>query len=147
MGESVGTADAETVAAEVADAIAADCEEAKEEANAVAQEQLTPLVAPIRAWQSVLDERQRKQVAFSRVYAEQFGHGADGHNNMLIIAAMANLLDTLEGNTIELYNNYAQLAAKCVELEKGAQRNQQGFDRLQSAMQTIVVPSYYGKPN
>jgi hypothetical protein len=41
----------------------------------------------------ILDERQQKQVAFSREYAKNYGHGADGHNNMLIIAKLADELD------------------------------------------------------
>lgn len=44
-------------------------------------------------WRFSFDERQRKQIAFSVVYDNSFGHGADGHNSMMIIARMASLLD------------------------------------------------------
>lgn len=39
------------------------------------------------------DERQKSQINFSRLYAADYHHGADGHNNMMIIAKMADLLD------------------------------------------------------
>jgi hypothetical protein len=51
------------------------------------------------AWTVGFDERQRKQIAFARVYARDYKHGADGHNNMVIIAQMADLLDKSEGYT------------------------------------------------
>lgn len=44
-------------------------------------------------WFDNFDERQKKQIKFATVYEVGFGHGADGHNNMLIIAKMASLLD------------------------------------------------------
>jgi hypothetical protein len=48
-----------------------------------------------KKWWDKFDERQQKQIDFARVYAHQFGHGADGHNNMLIISKMADELDAL----------------------------------------------------
>lgn len=48
---------------------------------------------PDPAWLSSFDERQQNQIRFARLYAREFHHGADGHNNMLIIAKMAELLD------------------------------------------------------
>lgn len=44
-------------------------------------------------WLTHFDDRQRKQIEFSRLYAREFSHGAIGHNDMLIIAKMADLLD------------------------------------------------------
>jgi hypothetical protein len=44
-------------------------------------------------WQDLFDERQRKEIEFSRLYAGQFAHGTDGHNSKLIIAKLAGLLD------------------------------------------------------
>lgn len=44
-------------------------------------------------WQDLFDERQRKEIAFSRIYAREFAHGTDGHNGKIIIAKMADLLD------------------------------------------------------
>lgn len=44
-------------------------------------------------WLTHFDDRQRKQIEFSRLYAREFSHGATGHNDMLIIAKMAELLD------------------------------------------------------
>jgi hypothetical protein len=44
-------------------------------------------------WWLNFDERQLKEIAFSRVYAQQFNHGTDGHNAKLIISKLADLLD------------------------------------------------------
>jgi hypothetical protein len=46
-------------------------------------------------WFGHFDERQQKQIRFARLYAQDFAHGADGHNNMLIIAKMSELLGGL----------------------------------------------------
>ena len=43
-------------------------------------------------WFGHLDDRQQSQVRFAIIYARDFHHGADGHNNMMIIAKMAELL-------------------------------------------------------
>lgn len=52
--------------------------------------------SPAKDWLSHFDDRQRKQITFSRLYAKDFRHGATGHNDMLIIAKMAELLDGKE---------------------------------------------------
>lgn len=44
-------------------------------------------------WTNELDERQCKEIAFARAYATSFSHGTDGHNRLLLIAKMAELLD------------------------------------------------------
>lgn len=46
-------------------------------------------------WAGHLDERQLSQVRFSIIYARDFHHGADGHNNMMIIAKLVELLGGL----------------------------------------------------
>lgn len=47
----------------------------------------------MKAWETHFDERQRKEIAFCLVYADDFAHGTDGHNIRLIVAKMARLLD------------------------------------------------------
>lgn len=47
----------------------------------------------MRVWETHLDERQRKEIAFCRVYRDGFNHGTDGHNIRLIVAKLADLLD------------------------------------------------------
>lgn len=49
-----------------------------------------------RDWLKEFDERQRKEIEFSKLYAETFHHGTDGHNSKMIIAKMAALLDEME---------------------------------------------------
>lgn len=48
---------------------------------------------PRRKWRNELDERQNHHIDFSVMYANQFHHGADGHNSMMLIAKLAGLLD------------------------------------------------------
>lgn len=47
----------------------------------------------MRVWETHLDERQLKEIAFCRVYKDGFAHGTDGHNIRLIVAKLAELLD------------------------------------------------------
>ena len=44
-------------------------------------------------WLFKLDERTRLHVAWARLYASDFNHGAPGHLDLLTIAALAKLLD------------------------------------------------------
>lgn len=55
---------------------------------------IEPQSAP--AWFDSFDERQKSQIRFSRLYEREYHHGADGHNNMMIIAKMARYLDAFE---------------------------------------------------
>ena len=47
----------------------------------------------MQPWETHFDERQRKEIAFCLIYADDFAHGTDGHNVKLIVAKMAKLLD------------------------------------------------------
>jgi hypothetical protein len=47
----------------------------------------------MKAWETHLDERQLKEIAFCIAYKNNFAHGTDGHNIRLIVAKMAELLD------------------------------------------------------
>lgn len=46
-------------------------------------------------WRNEFDTQQHIQIEFSTLYAEDYDHGADGHNSMRIIAKMADMLDDL----------------------------------------------------
>lgn len=46
-----------------------------------------------RQWFDGFDSRQRQEIEFSQVYAEEFAHGTDGHNAKMIIAKMARELN------------------------------------------------------
>jgi hypothetical protein len=53
---------------------------------------------PIPAtWRDGLDERMRKAIAFAETYVSDFGHGAIGHNDYILIARLAELLDVAVG--------------------------------------------------
>lgn len=53
---------------------------------------------PIDAtWRALLDERQRKEVSFSELYATDYKHGTTSHNAYLLIARLAQLLDVAAG--------------------------------------------------
>lgn len=51
-----------------------------------------------KTWLNNFDERQQKEIAFSKEYASSFAHGTDGHNAKMIIAKMAELLDKIAEN-------------------------------------------------
>lgn len=52
-----------------------------------------PNPTPPTDWLSNFDERQRKEIALCRLYAKDFAHGTVGHNEKMIIAKLAELLD------------------------------------------------------
>jgi hypothetical protein len=45
----------------------------------------------------MLDERQRKAIAFAETYVRDFNHGTVGHNDLVLIARLAELLDIATG--------------------------------------------------
>jgi hypothetical protein len=49
-------------------------------------------------WRDVLDNRQRKEVEFSESYARDYGHGTTGHNALMLIAKMSEMLDAVQDN-------------------------------------------------
>jgi hypothetical protein len=51
----------------------------------------------LTTWRAQLDERQRKQVAFAETYLREFNHGVVGHNDLVLIAKLAELLDVAAG--------------------------------------------------
>lgn len=59
---------------------------------------------PNPTWFNELETRQQDQVRFSRLYARDFHHGADGHNNMMIIARLAEKLDEYEERLLKELN-------------------------------------------
>jgi hypothetical protein len=46
-------------------------------------------------WQSLLDERQRKEISFAQIYAREYNHGTTGHNQLLLINRLVELLDQI----------------------------------------------------
>ncbi len=49
------------------------------------------------SWREMLDERQRKAIAFAETYVRDFNHGTVGHNDLVLIARLAELLDIAAG--------------------------------------------------
>jgi hypothetical protein len=47
-------------------------------------------------WMNDLTERERKEIEFCLVYADQFNHGTDGHTRLLIVAKLAKKLNEKE---------------------------------------------------
>ena len=47
-------------------------------------------------WRNGLDERQRKEVEWAEKYVGEFNHGTVGHNQLVVIAKLAGLLDEIE---------------------------------------------------
>ena len=48
-------------------------------------------------WTDTLDDDQRKEIAFARMYAKEFGHRTTCRRQLLLLAALAELLDQLSG--------------------------------------------------
>lgn len=46
----------------------------------------------MKEWIDIFTDRQKKEIQFSILYEDQYGHGTDGHNSKVIIAKMAKLL-------------------------------------------------------
>ncbi len=46
---------------------------------------------------SMLDERQAKEIKLAEVYTRDFSHGTTGHNQLLLISRLAELLDVAIG--------------------------------------------------
>jgi hypothetical protein len=49
------------------------------------------------SWRQMLDERHRKAIAFAETYVRDFNHGTVGHNDLVLIARLAELLDVAAG--------------------------------------------------
>ena len=48
-------------------------------------------------WRDLLDDRQQKEIAFSELYATEYKHGTTSHNQYVLIARLALLLDVAAG--------------------------------------------------
>jgi hypothetical protein len=53
-------------------------------------------------WAILFSERDLKEIAFCKLYADQFAHGTDGHLIRLIVARLAAQLDVQEQMLKEL---------------------------------------------
>lgn len=49
-------------------------------------------------WRNMLDQRQEKELGFAALYAQQFNHGTTGHNQLLLIARLGNIIDFILDN-------------------------------------------------
>jgi hypothetical protein len=47
-------------------------------------------------WTDGLDDRTRTHIAYARVYASDYAHGAPGHLDLMTIAVLAGKLDAME---------------------------------------------------
>jgi hypothetical protein len=61
---------------------------------------------PIYEWQKLLDERQKKELDLAILYAHDFHHGTTGHNQLMLIAALAEMLNCVEGNGTDIKRLY-----------------------------------------
>jgi hypothetical protein len=51
-------------------------------------------------WRSDFDPREQKEIQLAELYAREFHHGTTGHNDLMIIANMSKMLDTV-ASTVE----------------------------------------------
>lgn len=47
-------------------------------------------------WVEEFDDRQRKEISLARLYERDYHHGTNGHNDLMIIAKMAGILNAFE---------------------------------------------------
>lgn len=88
-------------------------------------EKVTP-----RKWLLRFDSRKRQQIEFSRLYASQFGHGAQGHNDMEIISEMSYILDAFDTVMAEKNEETARLARENGIMREELTKYQFNFDKL-----------------
>ena len=55
----------------------------------------------MKNWRETLDERQRKSIDFAEAYTRYYNHGAVGHNDMILIARLAAILDEQQDGEVE----------------------------------------------
>ena len=66
-----------------------------------------------------MTERDLKEIAFARLYNEDFKHGTDGHNRLIIIARLASMVDALtDANGVRGYIGTMQWSGDATEMEK-----------------------------
>lgn len=53
-------------------------------------------------WIESLNDRERKEVDLARHYAANFAHGTTGHNQLMLLAKLAELLDAREPKATNL---------------------------------------------
>jgi hypothetical protein len=53
-------------------------------------------------WKKLLDERQQKELEFAELYAADFHHGTDGHNRLLLLAKLSEMLTRIEAEGVIL---------------------------------------------
>lgn len=60
-------------------------------------------------WQSTLTPRQKQQVAWAVMYdTEVYRHGANGHNDLMLISTLADKLDSYEDTINRLLESYRE---------------------------------------
>lgn len=53
---------------------------------------------PSQWWMKLLDERQQMEMKLAREYANFYHHGTDGHNRLMLMARLAEILDAASPN-------------------------------------------------
>lgn len=79
-----------------------------------------------RKWRGRFNDRDIKQIEFSRFYKSQFAHGATDHNSMCIIAEMSYILDAFDDVLKEKTALVDRLEKEAVALRE--QLAKAGFD-------------------
>lgn len=59
------------------------------------------------AWMDLLDERQNKEMEFANIYAADFHHGTDGHNRLMLINLLMNILQSVELSGVDVKSIYS----------------------------------------
>lgn len=59
-------------------------------------------------WSTILTERARMEVKFAQVYATDFHHGTSGHNALMLIDQLADLLNRIQKSGVDIVSIYTE---------------------------------------
>jgi len=53
-------------------------------------------------WEELLGARELQEVHLAQIYAREFNHGTTGHNQLMLIAKLADMLNRVETNGVDI---------------------------------------------
>lgn len=66
-------------------------------------------------WINKFDERQQKEITFASVYYRNFNHGTPGHNHLVLIAKLVDIIETMAQEIDQLQSMRREEASRPIE--------------------------------
>lgn len=57
-------------------------------------------------WLTLFSDRETKEILFAQLYAKDFNHGTTGHNQLLVIAKLCEMLTRIEESGVRIPELY-----------------------------------------